>query len=362
MTMICTIYAQLNNNNYQELQITRNINNIEDQQPRRSRLLQHIRTRQLSKQDTIDTIDNNGQSEQRQRRATSEATGEEEDLDQNMLVDKLVYYENPYISSLTDEEVDKEEELKTDRMVDGSHEAAGYLDYTEVSSTHNTTGILGKSGKSNTLISRKSKSGKGTKSNSLHYEQVKEPIFGKARKGKSSKTAEFTGSSKGSKKSKLFGQMANGTASPTDTLGPKSWKGTSSEDGSTNKDTRVYDEEEFPYWHYHTNNKDTRTINVMNVSCSKSNPCSNSDTHFCKMSSGSCMSDEEEGICTEFGSLFCKQSLEPVCGCDNVVYSNSCQTNYLYGINVQCVLGSESTLQVGQSCDRNDCALVDEEV
>ena len=150
--------------------------------------------------------------------------------------DKLVYYENPYISSTTDEEVDKEEELKTDRMVDNDHEASGYLDYTEVSSVY-PTGMLTKSGKSefkNTLISR-SKSGKGTKSNSIHYDQVKDPIFGKARKGKSSKSE--SSSSKGSKKSKLFGQMANGTASPTDTLDPKSWKGTSSEDGST---YRVY--------------------------------------------------------------------------------------------------------------------------
>jgi len=277
------------------------------------------------------------------------------------MVDKLVYYENPYISPLTGEEVDKEQELKTDRMVDG--EATGYLDYIEVSSNHNTTGMLGKSGKSNTLISRKSKSGKGTKSNSLHYDQVKDPIFGKARKGKSSKSES---SSKGSKKSKLFGKAKDGsTHSPTtDTLSStaKSWKGiSSSEDGSTIKDTRVYEEEEFPYWHYHTNNKDTRTSNVMNVACSKLNPCQDTNTHFCKMSSGSCMSDEEEGVCTEFGSL-CKQSLEPVCGCDNVVYSNSCQTNYLYGINVQCVLDSKSTLQVGQSCDQSDCALLDEEV
>jgi len=151
--------------------------------------------------------------------------------------DKLVYNENPYISSTTGEEVDKEEELKTDRMVDGSHEASGYLDYTEVSN-HYPTGMLGKSGKSesdNTLISR-SKSGKGTKSNSIHYEQVKDPIFGKARKGKSSKKSK-SGSSKGSKKSKLFGQMAHSTTSPTDTLDPKSWKGSSSEDGST---YRVY--------------------------------------------------------------------------------------------------------------------------
>ena len=327
--------------------------------------MQHIRTRLLSKQDTIDTIDNNGQSEQRQRRATSEATGEEEDLDQNMLVDKLVYYENPYISSLTDEEVDNEEELKTDRMVDGSHEAAGYLDYTEVSN-HNSTGMLGKSGKSNnTLISRKSKSGKGTKSNSIHYNQVKDPIFGKARKGKSSSNKSKS-SSKGSKKSKLFGKSKDGsTHSPTtDTLSStaKSWKGiSSSEDGSTIKDTRVYEEEEFPYWHYHTNNKDTRTSNVMNVACSKLNPCQDTNTHFCKMSSGSCMSDKE-GVCTEYGSSFCKQSLEPVCGCDGIVYGNSCQANYLYGINVQCVLDSKSTLQVGQSCDQSDCALVNEEV
>ena len=78
----------------------------------------------------------------------------------------------------------------------------------------------------------KSKSGKGTKSNSIHYDQVKDPIFGKARKGKSSKMSKSS-SSKGSKKSKLFGQMATGTASPTtDTLDPKSWKGSSSsEDG-----------------------------------------------------------------------------------------------------------------------------------
>ena len=74
------------------------------------------------------------------------------------------------------------------------------------------------------------------------------------------------------------------------------------------------------------------------------------------------MSDGKEGICTEYGSSFCKQTLEPVCGCDGIVYSNSCQANYLHGINVQCVLDSESTLQVGQSCDQSDCALVDEEV
>jgi len=175
---------------------------------------------------------------------TSETTeiGVEGDLNQSIVfgaADKLVYYENPYISSTTGEEVDKEEELKTDRMVDGSHEATGYLDYTEVSNQH-STGMLGKSGKSesdNTLISR-SKSGKGTKSNSIHYDEVKDPIFGKARKGKSSKKSKSS-SSKGSKKSKLFGQMANGTASPTDTLDPKSWKGSSSsEDGST---YRVYE-------------------------------------------------------------------------------------------------------------------------
>ena len=170
---------------------------------------------------------------------TSETTeiGTDGNLNQSIMfgaADKLVYYENSYISSTTGEEVDKEEELKTDRMVDGSHEATGYLDYTEVSNQH-PTGMLGKSGKSesdNTLISR-SKSGKGTKSNSIHYDQVKDPIFGKARKGKSSKKSKSS-SSKGSKKSKLFGQMANGTASPTD---PKSWKGSSSEDGGT---YRVY--------------------------------------------------------------------------------------------------------------------------
>ena len=176
---------------------------------------------------------------------TSEATeiGTDGNLNQSIMfgaADKLVYYENPYISSTTDEEVDKEEELKTDRMVDDSHEATGYLDYTEVSNQH-PTGMLGKSGKSesdNTLISR-SKSGKGTKSSSIHYDQeVKDPIFGKARKGKSSKKSKSS-SSKGSKKSKLFGQMANGTASPTtDTLDPKLWKGSSSsEDGGT---YRVY--------------------------------------------------------------------------------------------------------------------------
>lgn len=176
---------------------------------------------------------------------TSKTTeiGVEGDLNQSIVfgaADKLVYYENPYISSTTGE-VDKEEELKTDRIVDG--EAAGYLDYTEVSNQH-PTGMLGKSGKSesdNTLISR-SKSGKGTKSNSIHYNQeVKDPIFGKARKGKSSSKKSKSSSSKGSKKSKLFGQMANGTASPTtDTLDPKSWKGSSSsEDGST---YRIYAE------------------------------------------------------------------------------------------------------------------------
>ena len=172
MTMICTIYAQLHNNNNQELQITRNVNNNEGQEPRRSRLLQHRRTRQQTRQSTVENNDNN---EQRQRKATGEE--EIEDFDQNMMVDKLVYYENSYLSSTTGEVVDKEEELKTDRMVDG--EAAGYLDYTEVSSNYNTTGMLiGKSGKSNsTLISRKSKSGKGTKSNSIHYDQVKDPIF-----------------------------------------------------------------------------------------------------------------------------------------------------------------------------------------
>ena len=236
MTMICTSCAQLHNNN-QVLKISRNNYSIEGQEPRRSRLQYHRRTHQLSKQDIIDNNDNN---EQRQRKTTSEASTttaeEEEELDQNMMVDKLVYYENPYISSLTGEEVDKEEELKTDRMVDG--EATGYLAYTEVSN-HNSTAMLGKSGKSNnTLISRKSKSGKSTKSNSINYDQVKDPIFGKARKGKSSKKSKSS-SSKGSKKSKLFGQMANGTVSPTtDTLGPKSWKGSSSEDGGT---YRVYE-------------------------------------------------------------------------------------------------------------------------
>ena len=175
--------------------------------------------------------------------------------------------------------------------------------------------------------------------------QVKDPIFGKARKGKSSSKSESKSSSKGSKKSKLFGKAKDGsTHSPTtDALSStaKSWKGiSSSEDGSTIKDTRVYEEEEFPYWHYHTNNKDTRTSNVMNVACSKLNPCQDTNTHFCKMSSGSCMSDKE-GVCTEYGSSFCKQSLEPVCGCDGIVYGNSCQANYLYGINVQCVLDSE---------------------
>lgn len=346
MTMICTSYAQLlHNNNNQELQITRNVNNIEDQEPRRSRLQYHRRTRQLSRQSIIDNNDNNN-DEERQRKATSEAssTTEVEDLDQNMMVDKLVYYENAYLSPPA---ADKEEELKTDRMVNG--EAAGYLNYTEVSNQH-PTGMLGKSGKSNnTLISRKSKSGKGTKSNSIHYDQVEDPIFGKARKGKSSKSES---SSKGSKKSKLFGKAKDDTHSPTaDSLlsTAKSWKGISSEDGSsTNKDTRVYDAD-LPYFTYRT-------------ACSKSNPCQDTNTHFCKMSFGSCMSDDEEGVCTEFGSSFCKQVLEPVCGCDNVVYSNSCQANYLHGINVQCVLDSESTLKVGQSCDQSDCALVDEEV
>ena len=92
-------------------------------------------------------------------------------------------------------------------------------------------------------------------------------------------------------------------------------------------------------------------------SCSGSSPCPDTATHFCKMpAAGLCDTESEMGTCTKFGAgFYCTQDLTPVCGCDGIVYSNLCSANYQSGVNAQCALDPESTLQAGQLCGQDDC-------
>ena len=57
--------------------------------------------------------------------------------------------------------------------------------------------------------------------------------------------------------------------------------------------------------------------------------------------------------CTEWGSHFsCASVWTPVCGCDNLVYSNSCSANYQNGVNVLCSLNpNDESVLPGGSCD-----------
>ena len=58
--------------------------------------------------------------------------------------------------------------------------------------------------------------------------------------------------------------------------------------------------------------------------------------------------------CTEYGSQFaCATShWAPVCGCDDIVYSNTCKANYQNGMNVLCSLNHEdSSVMSGGSCN-----------
>ena len=95
-------------------------------------------------------------------------------------------------------------------------------------------------------------------------------------------------------------------------------------------------------------------------SCSGSSPCPDTVTHFCKMpAAGLCESESEMGTCTRFGAgFFCTQDITAVCGCDGIVYSNLCSANYQSGVNAQCALEPESTLQAGQPCGQDDCVMV----
>ena len=57
--------------------------------------------------------------------------------------------------------------------------------------------------------------------------------------------------------------------------------------------------------------------------------------------------------CTEWDSHFsCAGVWTPVCGCDNLVYSNSCSANYQNGVNVLCSLNpNDQSVLPGGNCD-----------
>ena len=76
------------------------------------------------------------------------------------------------------------------------------------------------------------------------------------------------------------------------------------------------------------------------ASCYTSSDCPNTNTFFCKMQAdGMCDGTEEGGTCDTFGGgAMCAALYEPVCGCDSMIYSSSCDAKYIYGVNVQCTL------------------------
>ena len=76
------------------------------------------------------------------------------------------------------------------------------------------------------------------------------------------------------------------------------------------------------------------------ASCYTSSDCPNTNTFFCKMQAdGMCDGTEEGGTCDTFGGgAMCAALYEPVCGCDSMIYSSSCDGKYIYGVNVQCTL------------------------
>ena len=98
--------------------------------------------------------------------------------------------------------------------------------------------------------------------------------------------------------------------------------------------------------------------------CSTSNErrCGDSSSHFCKKDIGTCSdTTSKSGVCTKYDDMFCIQSLIKVCGCDGVVYSNSCHA-YQNGKNVMCTLKdnnvNQSNLNVRglrRECDSTDC-------
>ena len=98
--------------------------------------------------------------------------------------------------------------------------------------------------------------------------------------------------------------------------------------------------------------------------CSTSNErrCGDSSSHFCKKDIGECDdTTSKSGVCTKYDDMFCPQSLIQVCGCDGVVYSNSCHA-YQNGKNVMCTLKdnnvNQSNLNVRglrRECDSTDC-------
>lgn len=92
-------------------------------------------------------------------------------------------------------------------------------------------------------------------------------------------------------------------------------------------------------------------------SCSPTNPCKNTENYFCKISEVSCGKPlaAQHGICTyynEFGITSCIGSWEPVCGCDGIIYSNSCAANDQEGVNVSYRLdSSDDDIRPGGNCE-----------
>ena len=86
------------------------------------------------------------------------------------------------------------------------------------------------------------------------------------------------------------------------------------------------------------------------------NRCKNTREFYCKLPKGVCGNPgvKQIGECTSYLGVFCSSRYEPVCGCNNRVYSNACKAR-LAGVSVLKDLDATPGKHLpGQKCDNDD--------